>query len=47
MIVETDINSLETKKTSLELKLNELIKNNAEQDEINELKSEIVYIKKR
>ena len=47
MIVETDINSLETKKTSLELKLNELIKNNAEQDEINELKSEIVYIKKQ
>ena len=46
MMVETDINSLESKKLSLELKLNELLKNNAEQDDINELKSEIVYIKK-
>lgn len=47
MIIETDINSLESKKLSLELKLNELLKNNAEQDYINELKSEILYIKKQ
>jgi len=47
MIVETDINSLESKKISLELRLNELLKNNAEQDKINELKSEILYTKKQ
>lgn len=47
MMLETDINSLETKKISLELKLNELLKNNANQDDINELKSEILYIKKQ
>ena len=42
MMIETDINSLESKKLSLELKLNELLKNNAKQDDINELKSEIL-----
>ena len=47
MILGTDINSLESKKTNLELELNELLKNNAEQDKINELKSEILYIKKQ
>ena len=47
MMLETDINSLETKKVSLELKLNELLKKNANQDDINELKSEILYIKKQ
>ena len=47
MMLETDINSLETKKLNLELKLNELLKNNANQDDINELKSEILYIKKK
>ena len=47
MMIETDINSLESKKLSLELKLNELLKNNAKQDDINELKSEILYIKKQ
>ena len=47
MMVETDINSLESKKLSLELRLNELVKNNAEQDDINELKSEILYINKQ
>lgn len=47
MIVETDINSLESKKLSLELKLNELLRNKANQDDINELKSEILYTKKQ
>ena len=47
MMLETDINSLESKKTNLEIKLNELLKNNADKDEINELKSEILYIKKQ
>lgn len=47
MMLETDINSLESKKLSLEIKLNELLKNNAEQDDVNELKSEILYIKKQ
>ena len=46
-MIETDINSLETKKTNLEIKLNELLKNNADKDDINELKSEILYIKKQ
>ena len=47
MMLETDINSLESKKINLEIKLNELLKNNANKDEINELKSEILYIKKQ
>ena len=47
MMLETDINSLESKKISLEIKLNELLKDNANKDEINELKSEILYIKKQ
>jgi len=47
MLLETDINSLETKKINLEIKLNELLKNNAEIDKINELRSEIIYITKQ
>ena len=47
MMLATDINLLESKKTNLELELNELQKNSAEEDKINELKSEILYIKKQ
>lgn len=47
MMLETDINSLESKRINLEIKLNELLKNNANKDDINELKSEILYIKKQ
>ena len=47
MMLETDINSLETKKINLEIELNNLIKNNAEEDKINELRSEILHIKKQ
>lgn len=47
MMLESDINSLECKKIDLELQLNELLKNNTEQDKINELKAEILYIKKQ
>ena len=48
MMLEADINSLETKKTSLEIELNNLIRSeNKEQDKINELKSEILYLKKQ
>ena len=47
MMLESDINSLESKKIDLELQLNELLKNNAEKDKINELKAEILYIKKQ
>ena len=32
MMLNTDVNSLETKKLSLEVELNDLIKNNAEQE---------------
>ena len=47
MMLNTDVNLLESKKLSLEVELNELIKNNAEEDKINELRSEILYIKKQ
>ena len=47
MMLESDINSLESKKIDLELQLNDLLKNNAEVDKINELKAEILYIKKQ
>ena len=47
MMLESDINSLESKKIDLELQLNNLMKNNAEKDKINELKAEILYIKKQ
>lgn len=47
MMLNADINSLESKKLSLEVELNELLKSNAEQDKINELRSEILYIKKQ
>lgn len=48
MMLDTDINSLETRKLSLEIQLNELLKSsNKEEDKINELKSEILYLKKQ
>lgn len=48
MMFDADINSLETKKLSLEVELNSLLKNGTkEEDKINELKSEILYLKKQ
>lgn len=48
MVINDDINSLELKKINLEVELNSLIKS-GEKDEnkINELRSEILYIKKQ
>ena len=40
MMLETDINSLETRKTELEIELNNLLRSdNKEEDKINELRS--------
>ena len=48
MMLDTDINSLETRLISLEIELNNLIKiGSNEDDKINELRSEILYLKKR
>lgn len=48
MMLDTDINSLETRKTQLEIELNNLLKSdNKEEDNINELRSEILYLKKQ
>ena len=48
MIFDDDINSLESKKTDLEIQLNNLLKSdNKEPDKINELRSEILYLKKQ
>ncbi len=48
MMLDTDINSLEARKTNLEIELNNLIKSeNKEEDKINELRSEILYLKKQ
>lgn len=48
MMFDADINSLETKKLSLEVELDSLLKNGTkEEDKINELKSEILYLKKQ
>ena len=48
MMLDADINSLESKKTSLEIELNNLLRSeNKEQDKINELRSEILYLKKQ
>ena len=48
MMLAADINSLETEKVGLEIELNNLIKNgNIEIDKINELRSEILYLKKQ
>jgi len=45
---DADINSLETRKTQLEIELNNLLKSdNKEEDKINELRSEILYLKKQ
>ena len=46
-MMNADVNSLENKKINLEIELNELIKNKGESDKINELRSEILYIKKQ
>ena len=48
MMLDTDINSLETRKTELEIELNNLLKSDSkEEDKINELRSEILYLKKQ
>ena len=48
MMFDTDINSLETRKTQLEIELNNLLRSdNKEEDKINELRSEILYLKKQ
>ena len=46
-MVNADINLLETKKIRLEADLDDLIKNNGEQDKINELRAEVLYLKKQ
>lgn len=48
MIYSSNVNSLQKQKLDLQIKLNELLKsNNKNDDEINELKSEIIYLNKR
>lgn len=48
MISWTDVNSLQKQKLNLQVKLNELLKSgSATVDEINELKSEILYLDKQ
>ena len=48
MMLDTDINSLETRKTQLEIELNNLLRSDSkEEDKINELRSEILYLKKQ
>lgn len=48
MMFDTDINSLEIRKTQLEIELNNLLRSdNKDEDKINELRSEILYLKKQ
>ena len=48
MMLDTDINSLEARQTELEIQLNNLLRSeNKEEDKINELRSEILYLKKQ
>ena len=48
MMLDTDINSLESRKTELEIELNNLLRRDSkEEDKINELRSEILYLKKQ
>ena len=48
MMLDTDINSLETRKLNLEIELNNLLRSDEKQeDKINELRSEILYLKKQ
>ena len=48
MMLDTDVNSLEARKSAFEIQLNSLIKNGTkEEDKINELRSEILYLKKQ
>ena len=48
MMLDDDINSLEARKTSLEIELNNLLRSeDKEEDKINELRSEILYLKKQ
>lgn len=48
MMLDTDINSLETKKLSLEIELNTLLKSeDVDEDKINELKSDILHLQKQ
>lgn len=48
MMLGTDINSLERKKLDLEIELNSLLKSvDRDEDKINELRSEILYLKKQ
>ena len=46
MISWTDVNTLQKQKQDLQLKLREKIQNNASNDEINELKAEILHLEK-
>ena len=46
MMLDTDVNSLEARKTDLEVELNNLLKSEKkEEDKINELRSEILFFK--
>lgn len=47
MISWSDVNSLQKEKLNKEIKLKELLKSNSSEDEINELKSEILYLNKQ
>ena len=47
MAVGSLVNSLQKQKLDRQIKLNELLKNKASNDEINELKSEILYLDKQ
>lgn len=48
MMLDTDVNSLETRKTDLEVELSNLLKSGTkEEDKINELRSEILYLRKQ
>ena len=48
MMLDADINSLETRQTELEIELNNLLRSDSkEEDKINELRSEILYLKKQ
>ena len=47
MMLDTDVNSLEAKKVSLEIELNNLLRSeDKDEDKINELRSEILHLKK-
>lgn len=48
MMLGADINSLETQKVSLEIELNNLLRSeNIDEDKVNELRSDILHLKKQ